>query len=62
MCVYVLVAIIRKELGFDLSLSQMLQVLSINVFEQVPLAQLLAKTPCQDEAFALSNQLMLWDL
>jgi hypothetical protein len=38
-CVYVLVAIIRKELGLELSLSQILQVLSVNVFEQAPLAQ-----------------------
>jgi IS4 transposase len=45
-CVYVLIAIIRKELGLDLTLSQMLQLLSINVFEQVPLAQLLAKSQC----------------
>lgn len=61
-CVYVLVAILRKELGVDLSLSQMLQVLSINVFEQVPLAQLLANAPCQDPTSELPNQLMLWDL
>lgn len=60
-CVYVLVAIIRKELGFDLSLSQMLQVLSINVFEQVPLAQILAHSPYQSETPDTRNQLMLWD-
>ncbi len=43
-CVYLLVAIMRKELGLELSLSQILQVLSVNVFEQVPLAELIAKT------------------
>ena len=43
-CVYVLVAILRKELGVELSLSQMLQVLSVNVFEQVPMAELFAKS------------------
>ncbi len=32
LCVYVLVAIVRKELGLELSLSQILQVLSVNVF------------------------------
>jgi hypothetical protein len=31
-CVYVLVAIVRKELGLELSLSQILQVLSVNVW------------------------------
>jgi hypothetical protein len=61
-CVYVLVAIIRKELGFDLSLSQMLQILSINVFQQVPLQQLLAQSPYQNETPVIRNQLLLWDL
>ena len=59
-CVYVLVAIIRKELQLDLSLSQILQVLSVNAFEQVPLDQLLARTQSQDESSYPSNQLMLW--
>ncbi|MCZ7636601.1 MAG: IS4 family transposase [Verrucomicrobia bacterium] len=59
-CVYVLVAIIRKELQLDLSLSQILQILSVNAFEQVPLAQLLATTQSQDETPYPSNQLMLW--
>lgn len=59
-CVYVLVAIIRKELQLDLSLSQILQVLSVNAFEHVPLAQLLATPQSQDESSYPSNQLMLW--
>jgi hypothetical protein len=59
MCVYVLVAILRKELGLDLSLSQILQVLSVNVFEQVPLAELVAKTGVQTETAGFRNQLIL---
>jgi len=59
-CAYVLVAIVRKELRLELSLSQILQVLSVNVFEQVPLAELVAKTPSQNETFDSRNQLMLW--
>jgi hypothetical protein len=58
--VYVLVAIVRKELRLELSLSQLLQVLSVNVFEQVPLAELVAKTQSQDEVEDTCNQLMLW--
>lgn len=46
-CVYVLVAIIRKELSLNLSLSQNLQVLSVNAFEQVPLAELVADSVSQ---------------
>jgi hypothetical protein len=57
-CVYVLVAILRKELGLELSLSQILQVLSVNVFEQVPLAELVAKTASQNETSGLRNQLV----
>jgi len=59
-CVYVLVAILRKELGVELSLSQMLQVLSVNVFEQVPLVELFAKSASYTETPDSHNQLMLW--
>jgi hypothetical protein len=48
-CVYVLVAILRKELNLEIGLSQMLQVLSVNVFEQVPLAELFAQIRPQTE-------------
>ena len=57
-CVYVLVAIVRKELKLELSLSQILQILSVNVFEQVPLAELVAKTASQNEAPNTHNQLV----
>ena len=60
-CVYVLVAIIRKELRLELSLSQILQVLSVNAFEQVPLPELIAQASSQEDLPALSNQLMLWN-
>ena len=60
-CVYVLVAIVRKELHLNLSLSQILQVLSVNAFEQLPLAELIAQTQSQDEPPYHSNQLMLWE-
>jgi hypothetical protein len=60
-CVYVLVAIVRKELDTQLSLSQLLQVLSVNVFEQVPLMELVAKTASQDLPPDSHNQLMLWN-
>jgi hypothetical protein len=40
-CVYVLVAIVKKQLDSDLSLYSILQILSVNVFEQEPLHQIL---------------------
>jgi hypothetical protein len=58
-CNYVLVAILRKELGLELSLSHILQILSVNVFEQVPLSELVAKHGVQNEALDIRNQLML---
>ena len=61
-CVYTLVAILRKELRLQMSLSQILQVVSVIVFSQVPVAELLAKSQTQIETLDSPNQLMLWDL
>lgn len=60
-CVYVLAAIYRKEHRIELSLSQMLQILSVNAFEQVPLAELFTNTASQNNSTHFCNQLMLWD-
>ena len=59
-CVYVLVAIVRKQLAVEISLAHLLQVLSVNAFSQVALAELVANTQTQDEPDASHNQLMLW--
>jgi IS4 transposase len=60
-CVYVLVAIVRKELRLELSLSQILQILSVNAFEQIPLAALVAQAQPQDNPSDSRNQLMFWN-
>ena len=60
-CVYVLVAIVRKELKLEVSLSQVLQVLSVNVFEQVPVAQLFVNFEPRNLTSESCKQLMLWD-
>jgi hypothetical protein len=57
-CVYVLVAILRKELRLEVSLSQILQILSVNVFEQMSLAELVAKSGSQNETLDSRNQLV----
>ena len=59
-CVYVLVAIVRKQLAVELSLAHLLQVLSVNSFSQVALAELVANTQTRDELDASHNQLLLW--
>ena len=61
-CVYVLITLIRKELRLEVSLSQILQILSVNVFEQVPLVELLRNGTPETEPATLRNQLTLWHL
>jgi DDE family transposase len=61
-CVYVLVAILKKELQLPQSLHSILQVLSVSVFEKVPLNQLLTTILSENYETADHNQLMLWDL
>src|SRR5574341_332430 len=46
--VYVLVAIVKKELQLDRSLSEILQILSVTLFERVPLSQAVTAFPVQD--------------
>lgn len=60
--VYVLVAIIKKELQIELSLGEILQILSIVLFEKVPIIQVLTKNPSQNANLQFHNQLLLFDL
>lgn len=57
-CVYVLVAILKKELKSDRSLYSILQVLSVNVFEKQPLQQVLTDIESQNPPDPLCNQLV----
>ena len=57
-CVYVLVAILKKQLQSDRSLYSILQILSINVFEQTPLQQILRDVTSQDLNNIVCNQLV----
>jgi hypothetical protein len=61
-CVYVLVAIIKKELKTDRSLSEILQILSINLFEKTPLLQAFSQHSLTMEDGTHYNQLPLFDL
>ena len=60
--VYVLVAIVKKELKIELSLGEILQILSIVLFEKVPITQVLTKTLLQNEDYQSHNQLLLFNL
>lgn len=57
--VYVLVAIL---LGLDASLHEILQVLSLTLFEKVPILQAFGRVHSQEKSDAIFNQLNLLDL
>jgi len=58
--VYVLIAIIKKQLGLEQSLYTILQVLSVTLFEKAPILQILTETDCNMKNGVLSNQLSLF--
>jgi hypothetical protein len=59
--VYVLVAIIKKRLNLSASLYELLQILSLTLFERVPLIQLLANSDSATELLEFQNQLNLFN-
>jgi len=60
--VYLLAAIIKKELAIEQSLGEILQILSITLFEQVPIEQALTNNMTQNGFNQFHNQLSLFDL
>lgn len=59
--VYVLVAIIKKRLNLEASLFQLLQILSVTMFERTPLNQLLTFRPAEPSMGISDNQLNLFE-
>ncbi len=59
--VYVLVAIVRKRLGIEANLYQLLQIFSLTLFEKTPILQVLQRFTSQEELQNSSNQLILFD-
>ena len=60
--VYVLVAILKKELGLERSLYEILQIRSLTLFEKPPLFQALCQQNAQNPEHDLPNQQTLFDL
>ena len=58
--VYVLVAIVRKRLGLQASLYQILQILSVTLFEKVPILRALEVPNFQSDLVEDRNQLILF--
>jgi hypothetical protein len=59
--IYVLVAIVRKRLGLEISLYQILQILSVTLFEKTPVLQALQEADYKNALPDPSNQLILFD-
>ena len=59
--IYVLVAIVRKRLALEMSLYQILQILSVTLFEKVPILQALEASDSQDDSVGNPNQLILFE-
>ena len=60
-CVYVLVAIVKKRLGLDHSLYTILQILSVGLFEKTPVLQAFSKHDPENEIADPCNQLELFN-
>ena len=59
--IYVLVAIIRKHFGLEASLYQILQILSVTLFEKTPILRAFQVFDSQDDLVDCGNQLNLFD-
>lgn len=60
--VYVLVAIVRKRLGLEVTLYQILQILSVTLFEKTPILQALQPSDSTENLLDSANQLNLFSL
>jgi hypothetical protein len=59
--VYLLVAIVRKRLSVEASLYQILQILSVTLFEKTPILQAFQDADSQSDSLMNANQLILFD-
>ncbi len=59
--IYVLVAIVRKRLGLQVSLYQILQILSVTLFEKTPILQALQACDSDSNLVDIANQLILFN-
>jgi len=60
--IYVLVAIVRKRFGLKSSLYQILQILSLTLFEKTPILRALQPSDSDMDLLDSDNQLILFDL
>jgi hypothetical protein len=58
--IYVLIAIVKKQLKLERSLYTILQILSVSIFQKTPILQALSDIECESESCENHNQLMLF--
>jgi hypothetical protein len=61
-CTYLIVAIVKKELKIERSLYEILQIISVSIFDKSQLKQLLTESELQISAESDYKQLILFDL
>lgn len=61
-CTYLIIAILKKQLNLDKTLYEILQILSVSVFDKTPVNQLLTSSKLQIPKKDNHNQLILFDL
>ena len=59
--VYVLVAIVKKRFKLEASLYELLQILSLTLFEREPIDQVLTLAPIEQHRLEVANQLTLFE-
>jgi hypothetical protein len=60
--IYVLEAIVTKQFGLDQSLYQILQILSVTIFEKTPISRAFFNVADETENMNLAKQLNLFEL
>jgi hypothetical protein len=58
--IYLLVAIVKKQLNLEGSLYRILQILSVTLFEKTPILEALSLSECETELTTLCKQLILF--
>ena len=61
-CTYLIVAILKRQIGSNKSLYEILQILSVSAFDKTPINQLLLDDNLQNKEDDIHNQLILFDL
>jgi hypothetical protein len=61
LCVYVLVAIVKKELDIQRNMGEILQILSISLFENMPILQAFSHASTTMDIIEVHNQLSLFE-